>query len=54
METNDEKFELNINKSNESLKMEHNDLIKLLINNENNLCTFNESMKLIEKINNLK
>lgn len=54
LETNDENFELNINKSNESLKKEHNDLIKLLLNNKNSLCTFNESLKLIQKINNLK
>lgn len=51
LETENESYELNLEESKETLKLEHGDLVRLINGEVNKLCTMTESLKLIEKIN---
>ena len=53
METESESYELNLEDSKETLKLEHEDLVKLISGEDNKLCTLIESLKLTNKISSL-
>lgn len=53
LETESESYELNLEDSKETLKLEHEDLVRLISGEDNKLCTLTESIKLTQKIDSI-